>query len=94
MRRARWVVVAAAGVVLVAAGVLLWRSGLERSDQWASVLSFFVGALSLLVGLVQTLRPVRRRETTSPTIVGDHNQIVTGRAKIVTKNRYSAKRFR
>ena len=87
--RTRWLIVAGLGVALVIASALFWRTGLERSDQWASVLSFFVGTLSLTLGLVQTVRGARQpeTETTSVSVSGNENTFVFGRAKIVNKYR-------
>jgi len=39
------------GLGLAALGVFLWRQGLERADQWSSILSMFLGTISLLVSI-------------------------------------------
>lgn len=81
MRWTRWLIVAGAGAVLLMATVLFVRAGLAQADQRASVLSLFVGTLSLTLGLVQAVRDVRRPE--KPLVItGEGNQIVNGNVRI------------
>jgi hypothetical protein len=87
MRWTRWLTVAVAGAALIIATALFVRTGLEKSDQWASVLSFFVGTLSLALGLVQAARDARHSERARVNIHGDGNQIVRGNVKYKVINK-------
>jgi threonine/homoserine/homoserine lactone efflux protein len=52
MTRGIWILVGAVFAVMTAAGVVLGFTTLERSNQWASVISMFIGAASLVVALL------------------------------------------
>ena len=67
MKRSAWVVVGVLALV-VGCGAWVWFlvvQGLERADQWSSVVSGVVGVVGLVVALVSLVVAVRARGTTA-----------------------------